>query len=110
MIRRLFSMHLKPGALSEYKRRHDEIWPELVAEIERQGIGQITIFERDPELFLYSEIADQDAWDRLWHTAIHEKWGEVMAELMDFNADGIVEAVPVNEIWHLETGALRTAS
>ena len=27
-----------------------------------------TIFENDPVLFLYSEIADEDAWDRLWHT------------------------------------------
>jgi len=25
-------MHLKPGAVAEYKRRHDEIWPELAGE------------------------------------------------------------------------------
>lgn len=109
MIRRAFTMHLKPGALAEYKRRHDEIWPELAAEIERQGIGQITIFEHDPVLFLYSEVTNEEAWDRLWHTAIHEKWGEVMSQLMDFNADGIVDSVPVNEIWHLDTGARSTA-
>ncbi len=56
MIRRAFTMRLKPGGLAEYRRHHDAIWPELVAEIERQGIGQITIFENDPVLFLYSEI------------------------------------------------------
>ena len=48
MIRRAFTMRLKPGGLAEYRRHHDQIWPELVAEIERQGIGQITIFEADP--------------------------------------------------------------
>ena len=48
MIRRAFTMRLKPGGLADYKRWHDEIWPELVAEIEKQGIGQITIFEADP--------------------------------------------------------------
>ncbi len=54
MIRRAFTMRLKPGGLAEYKRHHDAIWPELVAEIEQQGIAQITIFENDPLLFLYS--------------------------------------------------------
>ena len=82
MIRRAFTMRLKPGGLEEYRRHHDRIWPELVAEIERQGIAQITIFENDPVLFLYSEITDQEAWDRLWHTEIHDRWGEIMNPLM----------------------------
>jgi L-rhamnose mutarotase len=109
MIRRAFTMRLKPGGLEEYRRHHDAIWPELVAEIERQGIGQITIFENDPVLFLYSEISDQDAWDRLWHTAIHDKWGEIMNPLMEFRADGIVDSTEVREVFHLETGAGRGA-
>ena len=29
MIRRAFTMRLKPGGLAQYKRWHDEIWPEL---------------------------------------------------------------------------------
>ena len=58
MIRSAFAMRLKPGGLEEYRRRHDAIWPELVAEIEKQGIAQITIFENDPDLFFYSEITD----------------------------------------------------
>ena len=62
MIRRAFTMRLKPGGLAEYKRHHDGIWQELVDEIERQGIAQITIFERDPVLFLYSEIRDEAAY------------------------------------------------
>lgn len=105
MIRRAFTMRLKPGGLAEYKRWHDEIWPELVAEIEKQGIGQITIFEADPVLFLYSEITDEGAWDRLWHTQIHDRWGELMAPLMNYNADGIVDSSTVNEVFHLETQA-----
>ena len=31
MIKRAFTMKLKPGGLAEYKRHHDEIWPELAA-------------------------------------------------------------------------------
>jgi L-rhamnose mutarotase len=105
MIRRAFTMRLKPGGLAEYRRHHDAIWPELVAEIERQGIGQITIFENDPVLFLYSEIRDEDAWDRLWHTAVHDRWGEIMNELMEYNDEGIVDSTTVREVFHLETKA-----
>ena len=35
MIRREFTMRLKPEALAQYKYHHDNIWPELVEEIER---------------------------------------------------------------------------
>jgi L-rhamnose mutarotase len=105
MIKRAFTMKLKPGGLAEYKRHHDSIWPELVAEIERQGIAQITIFENDPVLFLYSEISDPEAWDRLWHTEIHDKWGEYMAPLMVFNDEGIVDSSEVRQVFDLRTNA-----
>jgi L-rhamnose mutarotase len=105
MIRRAFTMRLKPGGLADYRRHHDNIWAELVAEIERDGIAQITIFEKDPVLFLYSEIRDEGAWDRLWHSAIHDRWGELMNPLMEFNADGIVDSSPLNQVFHLETNA-----
>ncbi len=105
MIRHAFTMRLKPGGLAEYRRNHDNIWAELVAQIERDGIAQITIFEKDPVLFLYSEIHDEEAWDRLWHSEIHDRWGEVMNPLMEFNDAGIVDSSTLNEVFHLETGA-----
>src|ERR1043166_1293357 len=88
MIRRAFTMKLKPGALPEYKKRHNEIWKELVAEIERCGIAQITPFEADPVLFLYSEIHDEKAWDKLWSTKIHDEWAKCFQPLMQFRPDG----------------------
>ena len=104
-IRRAFTMRLKPNSLGDYKYHHDNIWAELVAEIEKSGIAQITIFEADPILFLYSEIYDETAWDKLWSSAIHDQWGEVMNPLMHFNDQGIVDSSPVKEVFHLETNA-----
>jgi L-rhamnose mutarotase len=106
MIRRAFTMRLQPGKLAEYKHFHDNVWPELVAEIERSGIATMTIFENDPVLFLYSEIVNEDAWDRLWHTKIHDKWSEeAMNPLMFFRDDGIVDSSSLREIFHLDTTA-----
>lgn len=101
MIRRAFTMRLKPGGLAEYRRNHDEIWSELVTEIERQGIAQITIFENDPVLFLYSEIDDEQAWDRLWHSEVHDRWSEVMNPLMEYGDDGIVDSSELRPVFHL---------
>ena len=105
MIHRAFTMRLKPGSLPQYKAHHDAIWPELVAEIERQGIARITIFEADPVLFLYSEIRDEAAWDRLWHSEIHDKWGELMNPLMVFSDEGIVDSSELREVFDLRTDA-----
>jgi L-rhamnose mutarotase len=106
MIRRAFTMRLKPGGLEQYKYWHDNIWPELVKELEASGIANMTIFEADPVLFLYSEITDEEAWDRLWHTKIHDKWAEeLMNPLMQFRDDGIVDSSVLTEVFHLETNA-----
>lgn len=105
MIRRAFTIRLKPGGLAEYRRQHDAIWPELVAEFEKQGIAQITIFEDDPVLFLYSVVTDEGAWDRLWRTPVHERWAQVMGPLLEFREDGIVDSRDAREIFHVETAA-----
>jgi L-rhamnose mutarotase len=103
MIRRAFTMRLKPDALAEYKHHHDNIWPELVAEIERAGIASITTFQRELDLFLVSEIADEAAWDKLWNSDLHKRWAEVMQPLMHLRDDGIVDAGELNEVFHLTT-------
>jgi L-rhamnose mutarotase len=105
MIRRAFTMRLKPGSLAEYRRHHDNIWPELVEEIEKSGIASITIFENDPILFLFSEIHDEEAWDKLWHSEVHDRWGEVMQPLMEFNEEGIVDSSELREVFRLDTDA-----
>ncbi|MBA3652205.1 MAG: L-rhamnose mutarotase, partial [Chthoniobacterales bacterium] len=73
MIRRAFTMRLKPDAAKEYIQHHDSIpsaWPKLVEEIRHSGVAQITTFKRGLDLFLYSEIADEGAWDRLWNSEV----------------------------------------
>jgi L-rhamnose mutarotase len=104
-IRRAFTLRLKPGAFAKYKHYHDHIWPELVREIEKCGIAQITTFRDDLQLFLYSEIYNKEAWDNLWNSKIHGEWGKCMEPLMQFNKQGKVDAGPLREIFHLETNA-----
>lgn len=103
MIRSASRMRLKPGGFAEYKRHHDEIWPELVAEMERQGIRQVTIFHLEPELFLYAEAADPASWERMLATDVQHRWTRLMVNFLEQNPDGSAEVRPLEEIFHLLT-------
>ena len=46
---------IKPGMQAEYKRRHDEIWPELKELLKSAGIGNYTIWSDGDVLFGYYE-------------------------------------------------------
>jgi L-rhamnose mutarotase len=96
-------MRLKPEGLAGYKERHDNIWKELVDEIARSGIAQITIFENDPLLVLYSEIEDEAAWDRLWASEVHGRWGAIMNEYMAVDETGAPEFSELREVFHVDT-------
>jgi L-rhamnose mutarotase len=84
---------------------HDAIWAEMIAELEKSGIADMTIFENDPVLVMYSVITDVEAWDRLWHSEVHDRWAVLMSPLMEFNSDGIVNSTELREVFHLETNA-----
>src|SRR4051794_32052968 len=43
-----FRMNLNPGQAAEYKKRHDEIWPELSAALRHAGVSDYWIW-LDPE-------------------------------------------------------------
>ena len=43
------------GSLEEYKKRHDEIWPEMVEVLKKAGICNYTIWFNNNELFGYYE-------------------------------------------------------
>ena len=53
---------IKPGKIAEYKKRHAEVWPEVLAMISQCNIRNYTIFLREPEnlLFGYWEYHGED--------------------------------------------------
>jgi L-rhamnose mutarotase len=101
MIKEAFSMRLKPGAFAEYKRLHDEIWPELVEEIERAGVINMTIWQNGLDMLLVSEVRDAETWERLRASEVHQRWSEVIWPLLEPGADGTPLIRQFEEIFHL---------
>jgi L-rhamnose mutarotase len=93
-----FRMFLKPGQAGEYKRRHDEIWPELSALLTDAGVSDYSIYldaERDV-LFAALRRSSSHTMDALPAHPVMQRWWAYMSGLMRCNADGslVVESLP----------------
>jgi len=97
-------MKLKPGVIAEYKKRHDEIWPELEKALRAAGISDYSIFldEETLTLFATQKLSDDDSASELRHLPVMRKWWDYMAPLMEVHADNSPVAVPLKEVFHLE--------
>ncbi len=58
MQRIAFRLRVKEERLEEYKAIHQEVWPELLADMRAASIRNYSIFARGPELFGYLECDD----------------------------------------------------
>jgi len=99
-----FTMKLKPGCAAEYKRRHDAIWPELVAEIRRSGTSDFSIFLDEPTLTLFAVQKVSDDHDPVAHASreVSVRWRDYMADILDVHPDNTAKCAPLTEMFHLE--------
>lgn len=81
-------LELRPGYEEEYKRRHDEIWPDVVAETQAAGIRNYSIFRHGLTLIGYFETDDLDwAIAHLNAGEANRRWDEYMAPIMKIEID-----------------------
>jgi L-rhamnose mutarotase len=83
-----FRMKLKRGAATEYLRRHDAIWPELVADMRARGICDYRIWLDEATGDLFAVIRrDPAITNTAAPSAIVRRWWDFMADLMEVQAD-----------------------
>jgi L-rhamnose mutarotase len=99
-----FKMHLNSGQLQEYKRRHDEIWPELVSLLKDAGISDYSIFLDEDSNTLFGVLwrTSNHKMDDLPLQPIMKKWWNHMADIMQTNPDNSPVAVPLTPVFHME--------
>lgn len=103
MPRVAFKMHLFPGKAEEYRRRHDEIWPELTALLKSTGIANYSIFlnEGTSELFGVLEIEEPAALDTLPAHPVMQHWWAYMKDIMATRDDDAPVSTPLQEVFFL---------
>ena len=91
MIYQALALKLKTGGIKEYIRHHDQIpskLPKLKSALKESGIFSIRTFEVNPTLlFIFAEVTDNNAFEKLWNTEAHKEWVEVMEPLMELNEE-----------------------
>ena len=104
MKRTGFKMKLLPGYREEYKKRHSEIWPDLVTLLKKNGISNYSIFldEETNYLFAYQEQTGETSSQDLGKTDIVKKWWNYMADIMETNPDNSPVTVPLMQVFYME--------
>jgi L-rhamnose mutarotase len=99
-----FKMKMLPGFREEYKKRHDEIWPELVQLLKNEGIGNYSIFldEESNSLFAYQEQSGESSSQDLGTIEIVKKWWKYMADVMETNPDNSPVTVPLEQVFYMK--------
>ncbi|MEL7526715.1 MAG: L-rhamnose mutarotase [Pseudomonadota bacterium] len=88
MSQHAWVLEIRPGYEDEYQKRHDEIWPEVVAETRAAGIRNYSIFRHGLTLVGYFETDDLGRSIRLLNDGeANRKWDEYMAPIMKIELD-----------------------
>ena len=95
MQRRAFSLKIKPGVKEEYKRRHNQIWPEMRQMLHDAGLRNYSIWMvGDDLLFVYYET-DDDAFASEYQakSEVGQKWEAYMSDMLETRTmpDGTVQ-------------------
>ncbi|MFT3933049.1 MAG: L-rhamnose mutarotase [Chitinophagaceae bacterium] len=103
MFRVAFKMTLFKGQEAEYKKRHDELWPELADLLKATGISEYSIFldETTNSLFGVLKAIDPKALDNLPASPVMQRWWKYMGDIMESNPDNSPVSIPLKEVFYL---------
>lgn len=104
MERHAWKAVVRDGMIEEYKRRHDEIWPEMKAMFARAGIRNYSIWNVGNELFGYYESDGNGRAEKTQAEAeVSAKWNEYMKDCMYVELDSATgRPLPVRQVFLFE--------
>ena len=104
MEKHAFRMQLNSGMADEYRRRHDAIWPELVALLKEAGVSDYSIqLDRETNaLFGVLWRPADHGMDALPNHPVMQKWWAHMADIMATKPDNEPVAVALETVFHME--------
>jgi L-rhamnose mutarotase len=100
---RAFKMRLKAGAVREYRKRHDEIWPELSELLRGAGIYDYSIFldEETLDLFAVLKLRAENSIASLPEHPVMRRWWDYMADLMEVEPGNRPKEWALTQVFHM---------
>ena len=99
-------MKLKANAADEYKRRHEQVWPEVLNLLRQHGFSDYSIFVNEERSTLFavyqtSSLATASN-DALREKEIMQRWWTYMSDLVEFNDDQIPVTSSLKLLFHMD--------
>lgn len=103
MHRVAFKMKLFKGCEAEYKKRHDELWPELTQLLKETGITDYTIFldEETNDLLGILKVDDPLLLEKLPAHPVMQRWWKYMGDIMESKPDNSPIQTSLKEVFYL---------
>jgi L-rhamnose mutarotase len=104
MERFCFTFRLREGMEDEYRRRHDEIWPELVEALHGAGVRNYSLFRRGREVIAYAECHPDaaTAFGQVGQTEVNARWSAWFTDVIEELTDADGQLFTADEVWHLD--------
>jgi L-rhamnose mutarotase len=98
-----FRMRLNAGMEAEYRRRHDEIWPELVVLLREAGVSDYSIHLDRETNILFGVLwrRDDHGMAALPGYPVMQRWWAHMADIMETTPDNEPVAIPLVTLFHM---------
>ena len=99
-----FLARVRPERLDEYRARHNEVWPEMLAALRAAGWGNYSIFLAAGGLLVgYLETDDYEAaLAAMAATDVNKRWQAEMAEFFVAGGSPDESFLRIAEIFHLD--------
>jgi L-rhamnose mutarotase len=101
-----FLLKVKPEKLDEYKKHHENVWPEMLDALRRHGWHNYSLFLRkDGLLFGYVEVVEsfQASLAGMAGETINEKWQALMTPYFESMSGRPDEnMIELEEVFHLD--------
>lgn len=104
MQRIAFTMSIRPGTQEEYRRRHQAVWPALLADLTAAGCLNYSIYLRGEELFAYMEVEDFATYlQKMATSEASSRWEQQMRDILIRDLDSTTGfPPPLEEVFHLD--------
>ncbi len=113
MRRVCFLARIRPERIDEYRRRHREVWPEMLEALHGAGWHNYSLFlAPDGQLVGYLETEDfAAAKAAMARTEVNARWQAEMSEFFVNAGDGGPDEafVPLDEVFNLDEQRERAA-
>jgi L-rhamnose mutarotase len=106
MTRVCFLLKVRAGKIDEYRRRHQQVWPEMLEALRATGWHNYSLFLRPDGLLIgYLETPDfEQARARMQDHPVNARSQAEMAPFFESLAQGAADAsmAPLEEVFHLD--------